>query len=90
MSPFRHTDLPDPVAPATSTCGIFARLARTVLPSTSLPSPTTIGWCSASADGERRMSPRLTISLSAFGISTPIADLPGITGRILTSALLTA
>ena len=44
ISPFRHTDLPDPVAPATSTCGIFARFARTVCPSTSLPSPTTIGW----------------------------------------------
>ncbi len=35
--------LPEPVAPATRTCGIFARLASTVLPSTSLPSPTTIG-----------------------------------------------
>jgi hypothetical protein len=36
------------------------------------------------------MSPRLTISLSVFGISTPIADLPGITGRMRTSADLTA
>ena len=90
ISPFRQTLLPLPVAPATSTCGIFARLARTVLPSTSLPSPTTIGWWSASATSERSMSPRLTISLSALGISTPIADLPGMTGRILMSADLTA
>ena len=90
MSPFRQTDLPDPVAPATSTCGIFARLATTVVPSTSLPRPTTIGWWSAIAVGERRMSPRLTISLSAFGISTPMADLPGMTGRIRTSCDLTA
>ena len=36
-------DLPDPVAPATSRCGIFARLATTNPPSTSLPSPITIG-----------------------------------------------
>jgi hypothetical protein len=32
-------DLPDPVAPATSRCGILARLATTKPPSTSLPSP---------------------------------------------------
>ena len=42
------------------------------------------------ATGERSTSPRLTISLSAFGISTPIADLPGIGEMIRTSALLTA
>ena len=35
-------------------------------------------------------SPRLTTSLSALGISTPIADLPGIGEMIRTSALLTA
>src|SRR5690606_39473848 len=36
-------DLPAPVAPATSRCGIFARLAMTYPPSTSLPTPMTIG-----------------------------------------------
>ena len=62
----------------------------TVAPSTSLPRPTTIGWWSVSATGERSTSPRLTISRSVLGISTPIADLPGIGDTIRTSALLTA
>ena len=79
-------DLPEPVAPATSRCGIFARLATTKPPSTSLPRPTTIGWWSARAVSERSTSPRETISLSVLGISMPIADLPGIGLRIRTSA----
>ncbi len=33
------TDLPEPVVPATSTCGILARSATTGLPSMSLPRP---------------------------------------------------
>ena len=83
-------DLPEPVAPATSRCGIFARLATTKPPSTSLPRPTSIGWWSLRATAERRTSPRLTISWSMLGISMPIADLPGIGERIRTSALATA
>ena len=39
-----HVDLPEPVAPATRMCGIFARFAQMKRPSTSLPSATTIGW----------------------------------------------
>ena len=83
-------DLPEPVAPATSRWGIFARLATTKPPSTSLPRPTTSGWWSERAVLERRTSPRETISLSMFGISMPIADLPGIGLRIRTSAEATA
>src|SRR6478735_5131045 len=83
-------DLPDPVAPATSRCGIFARLATTKPPSTSLPSPTTIGWWSERAVLDRSTSPRETTSLSVLGISMPIADLPGIGLRIRTSADATA
>ena len=83
-------DLPEPVAPATSRCGIFARLATTKPPSTSLPRPTTIGWWSAREVPERSTSPRETISLSRLGISMPIADLPGIGERIRTSAEATA
>ena len=30
IRPLMHTDLPDPVAPAISMCGILARLATTV------------------------------------------------------------
>ncbi len=83
-------DLPEPVAPATSRCGIFERFAKTKPPSTSLPSPTTIGWWSLRAVVDRSTSPRETISLSTLGISMPIADLPGIGLRIRTSALATA
>ena len=90
ISPFRQTDLPAPVAPAISMCGILARFATMTRPSTSLPRPTTIGWWSDSATCDLSTSPRLTTSLSAFGISTPIADLPGIGEMIRTSALLTA
>ena len=38
MIVFTHTDLPEPVAPAMSRCGIFARSAMTGFPSRSLPS----------------------------------------------------
>jgi hypothetical protein len=90
ISPLTQVDLPAPVAPAIRMCGIFARFATTVVPSTSLPRPTTIGWSSATAAGDRSTSPRLTISRSLLGISTPIADLPGIGDRMRTSALFTA
>ncbi len=85
-----NDDLPEPVAPATSRCGIFARLATTKPPSTSLPSPATIGWWSERAVLDRSTSPRETISLSTLGISMPIADLPGIGLRMRTSAEATA
>ena len=39
---------------------------------------------------ERKTSPNATISLSAFGISIPTADLPGIGDRMRTSLLATA
>jgi hypothetical protein len=90
MNVLMQVDLPAPVAPATRMCGIFARLAQTVCPSTSLPRPTSIGCASEVATRERSTSPRLTISRSALGISIPIADLPGIGDRIRTSALATA
>ena len=35
---FMHTDFPEPVAPAISTCGIFAISVTTAFPATSLPS----------------------------------------------------
>ena len=83
-------DLPEPVAPATSRCGIFARLATTKPPSTSLPRPHTIGWWSERAEPDRSTSPSDTISLSRLGISMPIADFPGIGLRMRTSADATA
>ena len=38
-----HTDLPEPVAPAISRCGIFARLHRIGAPAMSLPSAMPSG-----------------------------------------------
>jgi hypothetical protein len=87
---FTKLDLPAPVAPATSRCGIFARLATTYPPSTSLPTPMTMGCSVLRALCERRTSPRDTVSRSVFGISMPIADRPGIGERMRTSAEATA
>jgi len=55
-----------------------------------LPTPIVIGWVLLAAAGERRMSPSETISRSLFGISTPIALLPGMGERMRTSLLATA
>ena len=91
ISELMQDDLPEPVAPATSRCGIFARLAHDeaaldVLAETDHAS----GGGRTVATAARSTSPRLTISLSVLGISMPIADLPGIGDRIRTSALATA
>ena len=55
-------DLPEPVAPATSRCGILVRSAVTKWPSTSLPMPESIGFGSPTALSERSTSPKCTIS----------------------------
>jgi len=83
-------DLPAPVAPATSRCGVLARLATTYPPSTSLPTPMVSGCRLRRAAAERSTSPSETVSRSAFGISMPMADLPGMGERIRTSAEATA
>ena len=87
---FTNEDLPAPVAPATSMCGILARFASTNPPSTSLPTPMTMGCSDARAFWERSTSPSATVSRSVLGISMPIADLPGIGERMRTSAEATA
>ena len=83
-------DLPDPVEPATSRWGIFARLATTKPPSTSLPSPIVIGCLLEVQALERSTSPSETISRSELGISMPMALLPGMGERMRTSLLATA
>ena len=45
MMVFTQTDLPEPVAPAMSRCGIFARSAMTGFPSRSLPSAMGSAAC---------------------------------------------
>ena len=83
-------DLPAPVAPATSKCGIFAKFAHKNEPSTSLPKAINIGCGSLEETEDLSTSPNATISRSEFGISIPTADLPGIGERILISPLATA
>src|SRR5688500_18472162 len=90
ISELMKLDFQEHVAPATSTYGIFALLDTTNPPSTSMPSPATIGWWSERAVVDRSTSPRETISLSVLGISMPMADLPGIGLRMRTSADATA
>ncbi len=87
---FTKLDFPDPVEPATRRCGIFARLATTKLPPTSLPTPIVSGCVLFCAAADRSTSPRATVSRSVFGISMPIALLPGIGERMRTSLEATA
>ena len=81
-------DLPAPVVPATSRCGIFARSAPIALPATSLPSHTVSG--DQSFGGAWKTSPSRTIRRCAFGTSTPTACLPGIGARIRMSVAASA
>src|SRR4051812_26204405 len=83
-------DLPDPVDPAKRRWGIFARLAMTYQPPTSLPTPIVMGCVLFMAVGDLSTSPSVTISRSVLGISTPIALLPGMGARMRTSLLATA
>ena len=73
-----HTDLPEPVAPAMSTCGIFAMSATTGAPEIPLPSATAVGDFSRIISGLSSTSRRETVSIFSFGISMPTAGLPGI------------
>ena len=62
-------DLPEPVAPATKRCGILVRSAVTKWPSTSLPTPVSIGFGSflaLSGSEARRQAPRFHGRRSVF------------------------
>ena len=77
MSELMQLDLPAPVAPAMSRCGIVARFISTAVPSMSRPTATSSGWLARLASGEARMSPRATSWRSLLGTSTPMAWRPG-------------
>ena len=83
---FTQPDLPEPVVPATSRCGIFARSVQTELPAMSLPSHTDSGEPDGgppcSPRSRRKMSPRYTIRWRLLGTSTPTACLPGMGARM--------
>ncbi len=78
------TDLPEPVVPATSRCGMRPRSTTTGRPPMSLPSASDSGEDALSYSFERRISDRYTVSRLALGISSPITVLPGITSTTRT------
>ena len=76
------TDLPEPVAPAISICGIFARSATIGVPETSRPRTKVNGLFSLATSGDCNTSLSLTVAICLFGISTPTALFPGIGASI--------
>ena len=72
------TDLPVPVAPAISRCGILARSATTGLPSRSRPSAIGSAARPRPQSADSISSRRVTIRAIGLGTSTPTAPLPGI------------
>ena len=79
-----QTDLPEPVVPAMSRCGIFARSVATMLPEMSRPSTTVSLLFSCLNSLESISSRMVTMPITLFGTSIPIAALPGIGASILT------
>ena len=80
---FIHTLLPEPVAPAIKTCGIFAISVTIASPETSFPSANaSFDLCSLNSS-VCKISLMCTTSLSSFGTSIPTACFPGIGASIL-------
>ena len=82
----RPTDLPDPVVPATSRCGIGARSAMTGSPAMFLPriSGSAMAWSSKA--WLPISSDRATVSRFALGSSMPITLRPGMVATRADSA----
>ena len=82
---FKATLLPDPVAPATSRCGIFVMSVTIGLPEISFPSANGSLDFNALNCSDAIISLRNTSSLNWFGTSIPSVDLPcsGATMRTL-------
>ena len=73
-----HTDLPEPVVPAMSKCGIFAKSMTCAVPVMSLPSATDKLAREFSKFFEPMTSRSDTICTVRFGTSMPTASLSGI------------
>ena len=82
------TDLPEPVVPATSRCGMRARSAITASPPIVLPRQRGSLCFETSKSSEPRSSRRYTVSRVSFGSSMPIALRPGITATRAETALI--
>ena len=82
-------DLPEPVVPAISMCGMRERSACTTWPAMSLPSQTESGDEPGPGSTDVR-SPSVTMFGERFGTSTPTACLPGIGARMRSSVVASA
>ena len=83
-------DFPAPVCPAIKTCGSSERFNSLGLPAISRPNPTFKGCDNLDASDDDNTSPSDTSFLCLFGISIPIALLPGIGASNLTSGVAKA
>ena len=72
------TDLPEPVVPATSRCGMRARSANTGVPEMFLPSASGSVASVVRNASESSSSRRSTFSRRGLGSSMPMALRPGI------------
>ena len=81
-----QTDLPEPVAPAISRCGIFAISVTFVFPEISFPTAKLILDFAVWNSGDSIRSRKATITFSLFGTSIPTAAFPGIGASIRISA----
>ena len=81
-----HTDLPEPVAPAISKCGILAISDTTTCPPISFPTANAILdlWFLNFVFSTKSL--KCTTEVVAFGTSIPTAALPGIGASIRISS----
>jgi len=77
MMALTHTDLPEPVVPAMSRCGMAVRSAATGVPSTPRPRARRSLDSMRVNSGASMMSSRLTRATSSLGTSMPTILLPG-------------
>ena len=73
---FTPTDLPEPVIPPTSKCGIFAKSPTTGRPAISLPKATVSLDGASLNTSDEKISCNKTSCRCSFGSSMPIVVLP--------------
>ncbi len=79
-----QTDLPEPVAPAMSRCGMRVKSQKIGCPAISRPSTAARRGANCSKSTDSIKPRKETVAVSLLGISTPIADLPGMGASIRT------
>ena len=82
------TDLPDPVVPATSKCGIFAKSVKVGFPPISFPKASVNGFSDFLNSSVASNSFKYTSARFSLGISMPMTLSPGTTAMRTESALI--